>query len=127
MGSDISLQIHTWLSSQLRTGVVSLENSGAWLLKLKEDLRFLFLSFHRFGYEADCLVLTRFLFLLRQLHKPSLYLISAPGRFGRSCRFRRNILQVADKIINNAFKGSELLDFEERILLLEKHLEEKKD
>lgn len=36
-------------------------------------------------------------------------------------------MQVADKIINNAFKGSELLDLEERILRLEKHLEEKKD
>ena len=36
-------------------------------------------------------------------------------------------MQVADKIINNAFKGSELLDFEERISLLEKHLDEKRN
>jgi DNA-binding CsgD family transcriptional regulator len=34
-------------------------------------------------------------------------------------------MQVADKLINNAFKSTELLDFEERISLIEKRLEEK--
>jgi DNA-binding CsgD family transcriptional regulator len=34
-------------------------------------------------------------------------------------------MQVADKLINNAFKSAELLDFEERISHIEKRIEEK--